>query len=48
MEIKTIKLLLIEDDPDDAKFLRLALQSVAGVSFELDRAVNLTEGLARL
>jgi sigma-B regulation protein RsbU (phosphoserine phosphatase) len=48
MEIKTIKLLLIEDNPDDAQFLRRALRASTGVRFELELATNLKEGLAAL
>jgi PAS domain S-box-containing protein len=48
MEIKTIKLLLIEDDPDDAQLLRLALHRAGGAQFQLETAKNLNEGLARL
>jgi sigma-B regulation protein RsbU (phosphoserine phosphatase) len=48
MEIKTINLLLIEDDPDDAQFLRLALLKASGVQFQSETAINLKEGLGRL
>jgi phosphoserine phosphatase RsbU/P len=48
MEIKTIKLLLIEDNPDDAQLLRLALHKATGVRFQLEVATNLKEGLRRL
>jgi PAS domain S-box-containing protein len=48
MDIKTIKLLLIEDNPDDAQLLRLALNKAAGVRFQLEVATNLKEGLGRL
>src|SRR5277367_3030930 len=48
MEIKTIKLLLIEDDPDAAQYVRLALREATGVHFQLESATNLREGLERL
>src|SRR5271157_1606598 len=48
MEIKTIRILLIEDNPDDALFLRMALQKVTGAHFRLDSAESLAAGLIRL
>jgi len=48
MEIKTIKLLLIEDDEDDAELLRAALKKATGVRFQLEIAKTLKEGLPRI
>jgi PAS domain S-box-containing protein len=48
MEMKTIKLLLIEDNLDDAQFLRMALHKASGVQFHSETAKNLEEGLGRL
>jgi sigma-B regulation protein RsbU (phosphoserine phosphatase) len=48
METRTIKLLLIEDNPDDVSFLRMALKKAAGIRFQLEAAKTLQEGLARL
>jgi sigma-B regulation protein RsbU (phosphoserine phosphatase) len=48
METDIINILLIEDNPDDVYFLRLMLQNVAGVHFELHPVTNLAAGLARL
>jgi PAS domain S-box-containing protein len=36
MEIKTIKILLIEDNPDDVFFLRMVLHKVTGTHFQLE------------
>ncbi|NOX87669.1 MAG: PAS domain S-box protein, partial [Calditrichaeota bacterium] len=47
MEEKTIQILLIEDDPDDAKLLGDAL-SEAHLHFVLIHVPTLTEGLSRL
>jgi len=46
--MKTIKLLLIEDNLDDAQFLRMALHKASGVQFHSETAKNLEEGLGRL
>jgi sigma-B regulation protein RsbU (phosphoserine phosphatase) len=48
METKTIKMLLIEDDPDDVHFLHRALHKASGVRFQVETAKNLEESLARL
>jgi sigma-B regulation protein RsbU (phosphoserine phosphatase) len=48
MEIKTINILLVEDNPDDVFFLRMMLQKVAGTHFELHAANSLASGLTRL
>ena len=48
MEIKTINILLIEDDPVDAELLRLALKKASGVRFQSEVATNLKDGLKRL
>jgi sigma-B regulation protein RsbU (phosphoserine phosphatase) len=48
MEIKTIKILLIEDNLDDVFSLRMVLQRGAGMHFDLQSVQNLAEGLSRL
>jgi PAS domain S-box-containing protein len=48
MEAKTIKLLLIEDNPDDILILRLALNKATGVRFQLQVAKTVEEGIAQL
>jgi len=48
METKTIKILVIEDSPDDLFFLRAVLDKVTGTRFQLDAARNLAAGIERL
>ena len=48
MEIKTIKILLVEDNPDDVFFLRMVLHKVTGTHFELHPVKTLAAGLSRL
>ncbi|HEX4122517.1 MAG TPA: PAS domain S-box protein [Verrucomicrobiae bacterium] len=48
MEIKTIKILLVEDNPDDVFFLRMVLHKVTGTHFELHPVKTLANGLSRL
>ncbi len=48
MEIKTIKILLVEDSSDDVFFLREALDRVAGTHFQLDIARSLAAGIEHL
>ncbi|MBF8285993.1 MAG: putative Histidine kinase, partial [Anaerolineales bacterium] len=48
MEAKRIKLLLIEDNPGDARLIREALREAGGESFDLQHADRLATGLARL
>lgn len=48
MDTKTIKVLLIEDNPDDVFFLRMVLRKIDGTSFQLEPAETLAKGLARL
>ncbi len=48
MEIRTIRVLLIEDNLDDVTFLRRTLQRVSGTHFQLESARSLAEGAARL
>lgn len=48
MEIKTIKLLLVEDNPDDVFLLRTMLGKVSGPGFELHHVNNLAAGLTRV
>jgi len=42
------RILLIEDNPGDARLLREALAGVVGASFELEDADQLSAGLDRL
>jgi sigma-B regulation protein RsbU (phosphoserine phosphatase) len=48
METKTIKILLIEDNPDDVHFLRMALRKATGITFQVEPFKNLATGMARL
>ncbi len=48
MEIKTIKILLVEDNLDDVFFLRMVLQRGTGAQFDLQSVKTLAEGVARL
>jgi PAS domain S-box-containing protein len=48
MEIKTIKLLLVEDNPDDVFLLRTMLGKVGGTVFELHHVETLASALARV
>jgi sigma-B regulation protein RsbU (phosphoserine phosphatase) len=48
METKSVRLLLIEDNPDDVYFLRAMLKDVAGTKFEIYPVENLTSGLKLL
>jgi len=48
MDIKKIKILLVEDNPDDAFLLHAALEKVTGTHFEIDSARDLAAGVARL
>lgn len=48
MESKTIRVLLIEDNPDDVFFLRMVLRKLDGTSFELEPASSLAKGLERM
>ncbi len=48
METKTIRILLIEDNPDDVFFLRMVLNKVTATRFQLESAESLAAGLARL
>lgn len=48
MEIKTIKVLVFEDNPDDLFFLRTVLNKATGTHFQLESARNLAAGLERL
>jgi len=45
---KTVKLLLVEDNPDDVFFLRALLKGVSGTTFEIYPFDSLTSGLERL
>jgi two-component system sensor histidine kinase UhpB len=47
MDDHTIKILLIEDNPGDARLIREMLRDVIGQSFALDWVSNLAEGLER-
>ena len=46
--VKPIRVLLIEDNPGDARLIQTMLGEARGLSFELDWADSLTAGLARL
>src|SRR5258708_7239501 len=48
MEPKAIKVLLIEDNPDDDLLFRKVLQKAKGTHFELDSAASLESGLGHL
>jgi phosphoserine phosphatase RsbU/P len=48
MEIKTIKILLVEDNPDDVFFLHAALEKVTRIHFELEIVPNLAASVERL
>lgn len=48
MDTKTIKVLLIEDNPDDVFFLRMVLRKIDGTNFQLEPAEDLAKGLKRL
>jgi sigma-B regulation protein RsbU (phosphoserine phosphatase) len=48
METKTIKILLIEDNPEDIQLLRTQLQKAAGIRFEVEAHTSLKFSLARL
>jgi sigma-B regulation protein RsbU (phosphoserine phosphatase) len=48
MEIKNIKILLVEDNSDDVFFLRMVLQKVTGTHFQLEPVKSLAAGISRL
>lgn len=48
MERETIRLLLIEDDPDDAQLVQRLLSRAGTISFEITHVSRLSEGLDRL
>jgi two-component system, cell cycle response regulator len=48
METATISILLIEDNPGDARLLRLALQDVTSIVFHVAHASTLQEGMQLL
>jgi len=48
MDDKRIKVLLIEDNPGDARLMRKLLAEVGGVTFNLEYADRLSTGLERL
>jgi sigma-B regulation protein RsbU (phosphoserine phosphatase) len=48
MEIKTIKILLVEDNPDDVFLLHAALDRVTGTHFKLETTRTLAASVARL
>ncbi len=48
MKKEKIKVLLIEDDPGDARLVREMLSDARGAAFELSHAALLSEGLERL
>ena len=48
MESKSIKVLLVEDNPDDILFITRLLSKARGVRIELENAKTLDEGVARV
>lgn len=48
MEIKTIKILLVEDNPDDVFFLSTALRKGGGAQFQIESVHNLAGSFERL
>jgi PAS domain S-box-containing protein len=46
--LKTINILLVEDNLDDVHFLRMLLNKASGVRFQVESASNLEESLAHL
>ena len=48
MDIKTIKILLVEDNPDDVAFLSTVLGKVTGTRFQLETAPDLAASIERL
>ncbi len=48
MDIKTIKILLVEDNPDDVAFLSTVLGKVSGTHFQLETAPDLAASIERL
>jgi sigma-B regulation protein RsbU (phosphoserine phosphatase) len=48
MDIKTIKILLVEDNPDDVHLLGTVLGKVTGTHFQIETAPTLAAGIERL
>ncbi len=48
VEMEDIRVLLIEDNPEDARLIREMLAEAKDVSFNLEWRDNLTEGLKHL
>lgn len=48
METKPIRLLLVEDNPADARLLRELLKEITTAQFDIDVAVQLSEALSKL
>ncbi|MGZ4971579.1 MAG: PAS domain S-box protein [Limisphaerales bacterium] len=48
MDQKNIKILLIEDNPDDVFFLRMVLHKADGTSFDIEPVEDLASGIDRL
>jgi sigma-B regulation protein RsbU (phosphoserine phosphatase) len=48
MDQKTIRILLIEDNPDDVFFLRMVLHKADGTSFQIDPVEDLATGIERV
>lgn len=48
MEHQPIKVLLVEDDPGDARLVAEMLKAGGGMGFELSRAIRLADGLQLL
>jgi sigma-B regulation protein RsbU (phosphoserine phosphatase) len=48
MDQKNVRILLIEDNPDDVFFLRMVLHKADGTSFQIEPVDDLASGIARL
>jgi len=48
MEIRTIRVLLVEDNLEDVTFLRRTLQRVSGTHFQLETVTRLSDASAKL
>lgn len=48
MDQKTVRILLIEDNPDDVFFLRMVLHKADGTAFQIEPVEDLASGIERL
>ena len=48
METRHIKVLLIEDNPGDARLIEEMLARAGGVTFDMERSDRLSKGLSRI